>query len=230
VLATVPLLAPGLLVWEKYRSPAIVNGGAIAAGCAAMFLLVAARMLLLVRQVEAQAVALRAHAVQLTEIADRDHLTGLLNRRAWNTAMPVALDRARRVGDRVTLVMLDLDHFKRFNDEHGHPAGDELLREASAVWAASIREADLLARYGGEEFIMLLPATDAQSAVDVLERLRPLTPRGCTFSAGVAEWDGSETAEDLLARADKSLYRAKAAGRDRIERDTQPQYASQPTA
>jgi diguanylate cyclase (GGDEF)-like protein len=105
-----------------------------------------------------------------------------------------------------------------------------LLREASAVWAASLREADLLARYGGEEFIVLLPGTDAQSAVDLLERLRPLNPGGCTFSAGVAEWDGSESAEDLLARADKSLYRAKAAGRDRIERDVHPQYAMQPAA
>jgi diguanylate cyclase len=214
MLTATPLLAPALLVWQWYVDGAVSDAGAIGAGCAAMFLLVAVRMVMLVRRVEAQAIVLRAQADRLASLADRDELTGLLNRRAWNAAVPAALDRARRSGEPVTLAILDLDHFKRFNDEHGHQAGDRLLQRTSAAWGAALRRADLLARYGGEEFVVLLPGLGVESAVDLLDRLRVVTPMGSTFSAGVAEWEPAETADELLARADEALYRAKAAGRN----------------
>jgi len=112
--------------------------------------------------------------------------------------------------------MLDLDHFKRFNDEFGHPAGGRLLKGSSAGWRECLRDVDNLARYGGEEFILLLPAADAPQATAALERLRAATPGGQSFSAGVASWNGAETSQELVTRADRALYEAKSTGRDRI--------------
>jgi diguanylate cyclase (GGDEF)-like protein len=184
-----------------------------------MFLLVVARMTMLVHQVHSQAVVLEEQTDRLREVAQQDPLTGLPNRRAWNAALPPALQRAARDGAPLTLAVLDLDHFKNFNDTHGHQAGDRLLKEAAAVWVANLRTVDLVARYGGEEFVALLPGATVAEATELLDRLRPLTPMGCTFSAGVATWDGAESADDLVARADRALYRAKGAGRDRIQSD-----------
>jgi len=112
--------------------------------------------------------------------------------------------------------MLDLDHFKLFNDTYGHPAGDRLLKAAGAAWQERLRGVDYLARYGGEEFIVLLPDADTQRACEVVERLREATPLGQAFSAGVATWDGEETSDELVIRADNGLYAAKQAGRNRI--------------
>ena len=108
--------------------------------------------------------------------------------------------------------MLDLDRFKAFNDEYGHQAGDQLLA-ASPRWRPALRATDTIARYGGEEFALLLPHSDEDAALIVVERLLEVVPLGQTASAGVAIWDGIETAEALLARADAALYRAKGAGR-----------------
>jgi diguanylate cyclase (GGDEF)-like protein len=115
----------------------------------------------------------------------------------------------------MSVAMIDLDHFKRFNDTYGHPAGDKLLRAAALNWRGHLRSIDQLARYGGEEFIVLLPVADGEQAVGVLERLRIVTPSGQTFSAGVAVWNGAETAAELIARADRALYQAKTSGRNR---------------
>jgi diguanylate cyclase (GGDEF)-like protein len=112
--------------------------------------------------------------------------------------------------------LLDLDFFKRFNDAYGHQAGDLLLKEAAAAWRAELREIDVLARYGGEEFGLIITGLPAAEALEIVSRLRPVTPRGQTFSAGLAEWDGRQTADELVGRADEALYRAKAAGRDRV--------------
>jgi diguanylate cyclase (GGDEF)-like protein len=112
--------------------------------------------------------------------------------------------------------MMDLDHFKAFNDTRGHQAGDRLLKEAAAAWLSRLRQQDILARYGGEEFIVLLPGTDVLEGCAIMERLRPATPAEQTFSSGVAAWDGTETSEELIARADAALYEAKHTGRDRI--------------
>jgi diguanylate cyclase (GGDEF)-like protein len=109
--------------------------------------------------------------------------------------------------------MLDLDRFKAFNDHHGHQAGDRLLAAAAAAWRPALRATDTLARYGGEEFAVLLPHSDHDAARTVVERLLGSVPLGQTASAGIAQWDGQETAESLLARADAALYAAKGAGR-----------------
>jgi diguanylate cyclase (GGDEF)-like protein len=154
---------------------------------------------------------------RLEASARTDELTGLPNRRAWQEALPRELARARRDATPLCVAMLDIDHFKAYNDEHGHLAGDVLLREAAAAWTERLRPTDLLARYGGEEFTLAMPACGADEASALVERLRAAMPAGATCSAGIACWDGAEAAETLLERADRALYRAKELGRDRGE-------------
>jgi len=115
----------------------------------------------------------------------------------------------------LSAAMLDIDHFKHFNDTHGHQAGDRLLCDMAHMWRSQLRATDILARYGGEEFAVLIATWPIGLAETVLERLRDATPEGLTCSAGLAAFDGSETAEALVARADQALYEAKARGRDR---------------
>jgi diguanylate cyclase (GGDEF)-like protein/PAS domain S-box-containing protein len=151
----------------------------------------------------------------LQATARTDPLTGLPNRRVWDEDLERELARARRHGGSLCLAMLDLDRFKAFNDHHGHQAGDRLLAAAAAAWRPILRATDTLARYGGEEFAVLLPHSDHEAAHTVVERLLLEVPLGQTASAGIAVWDGVETAEALLARADAALYVAKGAGRAR---------------
>jgi diguanylate cyclase (GGDEF)-like protein len=149
---------------------------------------------------------------QLTDMASTDPLTGLPNRRAWDARVSHAL----KAGQRFTVAMLDFDRFKEFNDTHGHPAGDRLLKETAACWREQLRAGDMLARLGGEEFGLLLLDCNTARAVDVIERLRVLVSEDRTCSAGFAEHRPGESAEAVLARADAALYDAKAAGRDRL--------------
>ena len=132
---------------------------------------------------------------RLEQMASTDGLTGLLNRRAWDEALSRETSRARRSGEPLCLALIDLDHFKDFNDECGHQAGDRLLKAAAAAWRGALREVDLLARYGGEEFAVLLPGCGVGEARSVLERVREATPAGITCSAGVAQWDMAEKAD-----------------------------------
>jgi diguanylate cyclase (GGDEF)-like protein len=152
---------------------------------------------------------------QLGQMAHEDALTGVLNRRALDENLPIELARAGRLSYPLTVVMLDLDHFKRFNDRRGHGAGDVLLRAAAQSWLRQLRPTDLLARYGGEEFTLVLPACDAPQAESLVDRLRPHMPERQTFSAGVATWNGSESPEELLRAADLALLQAKRGGRNR---------------
>jgi diguanylate cyclase (GGDEF)-like protein/PAS domain S-box-containing protein len=149
-------------------------------------------------------------------MARTDELTGLANRRAWDEELRRELDRARRHGRPVCVAMLDLDRFKEFNDRHGHQAGDVLLKEAGEAWRLVVRVSDFVARYGGEEFAVLLPDCRLDEAIAVAERLRAAMPEGQTASVGVAKWNGYETGDDLVGRADGALYEAKRQGRDRI--------------
>jgi diguanylate cyclase (GGDEF)-like protein/PAS domain S-box-containing protein len=151
----------------------------------------------------------------LQATARTDPLTGLPNRRVWDEDLARELARARRLGGSLTLVMLDLDRFKAFNDRYGHQAGDRLLEATAAAWREQLRATDTLARYGGEEFALLLPHSEADAATSIVQRLLDGMPLGQTASAGIAVWDGAESAERLLARADAALYDAKAAGRAR---------------
>lgn len=152
-------------------------------------------------------------------MARTDELTGLANRRAWDEELRRELERARRLGYAIHVAMLDLDRFKEFNDAYGHQAGDMLLREVATEWRLIARVTDLIARLGGDEFAVLLANCDRTCARDVIERLRQAVPDGLTCCAGLAEWNGAMTAEQLMAKADAALYASKESGRDRITSD-----------
>jgi diguanylate cyclase (GGDEF)-like protein/PAS domain S-box-containing protein len=159
----------------------------------------------------------RADALaRLKEVARTDELTGLSNRRGLGEELRREVGRASRSGAPLCIAMLDLDHFKRFNDALGHQEGDRLLHDVAVAWSGTIRPGDLLARYGGEEFTLVLSDTELPEAIATVQRLREQVPAGQTCSAGVALWDGSEPADDLVGRADRALYEAKRSGRDRI--------------
>jgi diguanylate cyclase (GGDEF)-like protein len=209
LLGLTTLIVPGLLLEEGVTAPASVDWRGITAGALVLFLLILARIWNLVRRVQDQ-------ASQLEAMAHSDALTGAANRRTWDLALPHAMAVAAAAGTEVAVAILDLDHFKRFNDRLGHQAGDRLLADASARWRSLLRTGDVFARYGGEEFCVLLVGCTSEEAVTTLERFRAATPYGQTFSAGVAMWNRAETPEQLLGRADGALYEAKHSGRDRI--------------
>ncbi|MFZ1996235.1 MAG: sensor domain-containing diguanylate cyclase [Solirubrobacteraceae bacterium] len=161
---------------------------------------------------EAAAVIARADVLDnLADEAQSDPLTGLPNRRAWDAH----LKRLHSEGSQLVIAMIDFDHFKRFNDTYGHPAGDRLLKATAAAWRDQVRAGDLLARLGGEEFGLLLRDCDPQTATEATDRLRRSVSENWTCSAGIAVGRPGETAEEIIARADAALYEAKAAGRDR---------------
>ena len=157
-----------------------------------------------------------------------DSLTGLYNRAWLNDMLPKMVASAQRSGAPLSLVMIDLDHFKRFNDTHGHPAGDDALRVAAGVVSAALRPTDFAVRYGGEELMVILPDTGEQLAAMVAERLCWRLQEAVVFadmrvplphltgSFGVASLAGDAGEQELIARADAALYRAKQAGRNRV--------------
>jgi diguanylate cyclase (GGDEF)-like protein/PAS domain S-box-containing protein len=155
----------------------------------------------------------------LTEVATlarSDALTGLPNRRGLDEQLPREMARIRRAGSDLCLAIVDIDHFKAYNDANGHLAGDAVLRECALAWDAVLRGEDTIVRFGGEEFLVVLPDCPLEPAAETVERLRQATPAGLTCSAGLACWDHAETVDALVDRADSALYRAKAAGRDQL--------------
>jgi diguanylate cyclase (GGDEF)-like protein len=164
---------------------------------------------------------------QQKELAVRDGLTNLYNRRAFNELLVQALAREDRSGGQLALILLDLDHFKKLNDTYGHPAGDAALRSTARVLGQHLRKGDQAARYGGEEFVIILPGTDEAGALHLAERAREAIQQhhlvfegakiSLTASFGTAVWpsDGRE-AEALLASVDRALYAAKEGGRNRV--------------
>jgi diguanylate cyclase (GGDEF)-like protein len=169
---------------------------------------------------------------KLTSLAATDGLTGLANRRAFDERLEEEWARARRDATQLSLLLIDVDHFKKFNDHYGHLAGDGCLRALGRILSAHAkRPADLAARYGGEEFAVLLPNTDADGCAEVGEALRSALrdlamlhgqnppSRLVTVSVGAATGLPSQTATDcsaLVAAADRALYAAKDSGRDRL--------------
>jgi diguanylate cyclase (GGDEF)-like protein/PAS domain S-box-containing protein len=151
---------------------------------------------------------------RVENLARSDALTGLPNRRALDEQLPREMARARRGESELCLAIVDLDRFKGYNDANGHVAGDELLRDCAIAWDSVLRGEDLLVRFGGEEFLVVIPDTQLEQAEEIVERLRAATPGEQTCSAGIAVWDGAESIDELVARADSALYVAKAGGRD----------------
>jgi len=151
---------------------------------------------------------------RLEAVARTDDLTGLLNRRGWEEQLPLELARSHRNDDPLCVAVLDIDFFKNYNDQSGHQAGDRLLKQSAAAWARELRASDTLARYGGDEFTVALPGCRLENAKDIVERMRTAMPGDQTVSAGVVCWNGRESAEELVGRADAALYEAKRMGRD----------------
>ncbi len=161
------------------------------------------------------------------QLAVKDGLTGLFNRRVFTEELARAVKRQDRQGGSFALALLDIDHFKKLNDTFGHPAGDGALKEVAATLTSVLREGDVAARYGGEEFAVILPGSDEAGALNLAERLREAIPKRAhihegtqlkvTASIGVAVWPAAgATPEAILAAADRALYAAKGAGRNRV--------------
>lgn len=162
--------------------------------------------------------------VQLKELSVRDQLTGLKNRRYFTLAFRDECARSLRRQESMTLLFLDLDHFKKVNDLHGHHLGDRALQETARYLQQQCRPYDIVVRWGGEEFIILLRATDEATAFIFSERIRvgiqtkldPNLPFKLTISIGLAQYRDNDTLEDLTGRADKALYHAKQTGRNKV--------------
>ena len=161
---------------------------------------------------------------KLEAMNKRDGLTGAYNRFHADAVLAQECYRAQRYQIPVSLIFIDIDHFKSINDEFGHLKGDETLIAMARVVSENLREADMLARWGGEEFVVLLPSTRLEEAVQVAEKLRlaliaGTTPVPLTASFGVACHSGEDVSpQDLIDQADKALYKAKNAGRNRVEK------------
>ncbi|RFF32888.1 GGDEF domain-containing protein [Wenzhouxiangella sediminis] len=161
---------------------------------------------------------------RLSLLAERDGLTGAFNRRSLDRDLPAFVEASKRSKEPCCLAILDLDDFKRLNDEAGHDAGDRVLVRLAGVVTSATREQDRFYRYGGEEFVLLLPRTSLEGARHALTKLRsafaqdrPAEEPAVTFSAGLSEHAAGESPEDWLIRADRALFRAKRSGKDRVE-------------
>ncbi|MGH8867448.1 MAG: EAL domain-containing protein [Actinomycetes bacterium] len=203
------LTLPGVALLLDGAADGEVSWQITGIGSLLLCLLVLIRMAGLLHIVQAQ-------AVRLAGLARADALTGAPNRRTWDHELSRACQVAHDTDQPLSVAMLDLDHFKAYNDAHGHQAGDLLLREAVAVWTDQLGPAGFLARYGGEEFALLLPGLTSEQARTRMDALRSLTPRQQTFSAGVATWDPTTEPGTAVAEADQALYEAKRAGRNRV--------------
>src|ERR1700692_3371014 len=162
---------------------------------------------------------------RVKQLAYLDGLTGIFNRRFFELRIMEEIERARRYGTGMAVIMADIDQFKRLNDEFGHVLGDEVLRQVSSLFNQQLRKIDVVCRYGGEEFGILLTQTNAQHAMNIAEKLRkivaawqfPGVPRTVTISAGAASFpEQGSTRDELVRAADAALYAAKVAGRNRV--------------
>ncbi len=169
---------------------------------------------------------LASYEQKLMEMNIKDGLTGVYNRRFFQTRLNEEFQRHKRYGTKLSLILFDIDFFKKVNDNHGHQCGDAVLQEVAAVIASSIRQTDFLVRYGGEEFCCLLPQTDLADAIVLAERFRKIIEAqvttfqekkvNVTISLGVSAPMPGDSAESLLKRTDEALYQAKNSGRNRV--------------
>lgn len=166
---------------------------------------------------------LRDRERKMKELALTDELTGLPNRRALVEMLKHEIERARRHRRPLALALLDLDDFKQINDTYGHLVGDLILSELASLIKRNLRSTDVIGRFGGEEFMIIMPDTDFNTAVRVVERLRLSTEKtyfepvgSVSISVGVTEFREGDRVEDLIARADENLYTAKREGKNRV--------------
>jgi diguanylate cyclase (GGDEF)-like protein len=177
------------------------------------------------QQIRAMMAALEEARLEAENLARFDVLTGVLSRRALLEVLDTEVERATRYGSALACLMLDLDHFKKFNDTYGHQFGDKVLHQIAGVISEHCRTNDYLGRYGGEEFLIILPETRMDGATTFAERVRSAVAETSleqneervTVSIGVAEWrNGDGSASKLIFQADQALLQAKAAGRNRV--------------
>ena len=173
---------------------------------------------------ETQKLELEQKSQALERLSVTDPLTGLPNRRALDESLSQELERSLRYGQPLTVVIMDVDHFKQVNDAHGHAVGDLVLQRFASVMGTQIRANDMVGRWGGEEFLLLCPCTGAEGGLSLAEKLRALLAAqefdglgGRTASFGVATLREGDTLQSLLSRADAALYEAKRRGRNRVE-------------
>ena len=219
LLESVPTPDGSLQHWRVYKFPLHLGGRKFVAGTA----LDVTEMKRYEEQLEAYGEKLEADNLHLNRLGRTDSLTGLKNRRAFDEALAKAFEHAKRHGEPLSLLLLDVDHFKEYNDTFGHPAGDDALRQVGRLLSETTRTGELIARYGGEEFAVVLPKTDLHNALALAERFRRAVEasswsrRDVTVSVGAATL--TLTMPDpaaLVTAADKALYRAKAQGRNRV--------------
>jgi diguanylate cyclase len=185
------------------------------------------------KSAQTETVEMQQRLVKAEKLASLDGLTSLPNRRAFEEFLNVAVTRSHADGTPLSLVMADLDHFKRINDKYGHPTGDAVIKTFAKILSENVRSTDMVARYGGEEFAIVLPRTPLGNASFVVERIRNLTSStdwvdpsngrsidGITASFGIAEIVDGEAPQGIVKRADKKLYLAKQNGRNRAELDS----------
>lgn len=173
--------------------------------------------------------ALKKHqeTMKMEQLATTDSLTGILNRRFFLQQVNKELERSQRYGNPFSLLIVDIDHFKKVNDTYGHSAGDAVIIDVTKVIQKALRKVDILGRYGGEEFIIFLPETNYQNAIHVGERIRKTIEKTqtiyenkkimCTISLGISNFHPNDkTFDDVFKRADTALYQAKNEGRNRV--------------
>jgi diguanylate cyclase (GGDEF)-like protein len=165
---------------------------------------------------------------ELDRLAHFDALTGVLNARATRLELQMAMRVAARASGKISIALIDVDHFKKVNDVHGHMVGDRVLQRLGQLLTQHFRGSDMVGRLGGEEFLLVMPGASIEDTSRVVDAVRKLFPQACkgtsheaglppaTFSAGVAQWDGEMSPEALTHLADQRLYRAKAEGRNRV--------------
>ena len=204
---------------QRLRAEAIVRATVFALVLLGAYLLLRAERRFQVQRLR----TLQRENERLKELSEEDGLTGLSNRRAFDSRLDIEWQRAQRYQIPLSVIVLDVDHFKHYNDAFGHQAGDEILRRMAHALAQTARLSDTVARYGGEEFALILPHTDEHDALTVGERLRALLlrsdwpHRAITASIGIATMSKTKkSATELVHEADEAQYHAKMNGRDRV--------------